>query len=152
MPDPAAPILWQFSLSTVNAIIWLVMLALALWMGLRMRWGKLLAVTAFLTLDLIAFGAFVRLTDSGLGCPDWPGCYGQMLPATATTQINAAIAEQGGTHGQPFTLISCASWMKVSMIVDIWIDASRWVAASLVASPVTSTPSWMRRRSTSIAS
>lgn len=99
MPDPAAPILWQFSLSTVNAIIWFVMLALALWMGLRMRWGKLLAVTAFLTLDLIAFGAFVRLTDSGLGCPDWPGCYGQMLPATATTQINAAIAEQGGTHG-----------------------------------------------------
>ena len=99
MPDPAAPILWQFSLSTINAIIWLVMLVLALWMGLRMRWGKLLAVTAFLTLDLIAFGAFVRLTDSGLGCPDWPGCYGQMLPATASTQINAAIAEQGGAHG-----------------------------------------------------
>ncbi len=99
MPASTEPIIWQFSLSTINAIIWFVLLALALWMGLRMRWGRLVAITAFLTLDLIAFGAFVRLTDSGLGCPDWPGCYGQLLPATASTQINAAIAEQGGTHG-----------------------------------------------------
>jgi heme a synthase len=64
-----------------------------------MRWSKLVAVTAFITLDLIAFGAFVRLTDSGLGCPDWPGCYGKFLPTQATTQINQAIADQGGTHG-----------------------------------------------------
>ena len=35
---------------------------------------KLAWVTAFLTLDLIVFGGFTRLTDSGLGCPDWPGC------------------------------------------------------------------------------
>ena len=30
-------------------------------------------VTLFLTFDLVIFGAFTRLTDSGLGCPDWPG-------------------------------------------------------------------------------
>jgi len=30
-------------------------------------------VTLFLTFDLVLFGAFTRLTDSGLGCPDWPG-------------------------------------------------------------------------------
>ena len=34
-----------------------------------------------LTFDLVLFGAFTRLTDSGLGCPDWPGCYGQRQPA-----------------------------------------------------------------------
>jgi cytochrome c oxidase assembly protein subunit 15 len=34
------------------------------------------ALTLFLTFDLVVFGAFTRLTDSGLGCPDWPGCYG----------------------------------------------------------------------------
>ncbi len=92
-------IFWQFSLSNFNTLIWVILLVLALVMGSRMRWGRLVAVAAFLTLDLIAFGAFVRLTDSGLGCPDWPGCYGQLLPLQAATQIDQAIVEQGGTHG-----------------------------------------------------
>ena len=51
MPDPSAPILWQFSLSTINAIVWVVLLLLGLVMGLKMRWGRLVAITAFLTLD-----------------------------------------------------------------------------------------------------
>jgi heme a synthase len=93
------PVLWQFSLSAVNALIWIAILLVALWAGFKMRWSKLVALTAFITLDLIAFGAFVRLTDSGLGCPDWPGCYGKLLPTQATTEINQAIKEQGGTHG-----------------------------------------------------
>ena len=42
----------------------------------RRRLAALTALTLFLTFDLIAFGAFTRLSDSGLGCPDWPGCYG----------------------------------------------------------------------------
>jgi heme a synthase len=96
---PNEPILWQFSLSAVNAVIWVALLALAIWMGMRMQWGRLVAVTAFITLDLIAFGAFVRLTDSGLGCPDWPGCYGSFLPTQVKAEINQAISAQGGTHG-----------------------------------------------------
>jgi len=51
---------------------------------------KLAWVTAFLTLDLVMFGAFTRLTDSGLGCPDWPGCYGHSNPLSAGEQIRAA--------------------------------------------------------------
>ncbi len=49
-------------------------------------------VTLFLTFDLVLFGAFTRLTDSGLGCPDWPGCYGHASPIGATPQISAAQA------------------------------------------------------------
>ena len=49
-------------------------------------------VTLFLTFDLVIFGAFTRLTDSGLGCPDWPGCYGHASPIGATQQITAAQA------------------------------------------------------------
>ena len=49
-------------------------------------------VTLFLTFDLVIFGAFTRLTDSGLGCPDWPGCYGHASPIGAVQQINAAQA------------------------------------------------------------
>jgi len=44
----------------------------------------------FLTFDLILFGAFTRLTDSGLGCPDWPGCYGHSNPLFAMEHIQEA--------------------------------------------------------------
>ncbi|MBI3714045.1 MAG: COX15/CtaA family protein [Burkholderiales bacterium] len=56
------------------------------------KYRKLIAVTLFLTFDLIIFGAFTRLTDSGLGCPDWPGCYGQANPFQAHSDIKAAEA------------------------------------------------------------
>ncbi len=67
------------------------------WVWLRNRHAPpahrlrvLTLVTLFLTFDLVLFGAFTRLTDSGLGCPDWPGCYGSMSPVGATTSIAAA--------------------------------------------------------------
>jgi cytochrome c oxidase assembly protein subunit 15 len=56
------------------------------------KYRKLVWVIAFLTFDLIVFGAFTRLTDSGLGCPDWPGCYGAANPFLAHEHIAAAEA------------------------------------------------------------
>lgn len=41
---------------------------------------------------VIVFGAYVRLTDAGLGCPDWPGCYGHVTPAAAA-EANAGTAD-----------------------------------------------------------
>ena len=53
---------------------------------------KLNWVLVFMTFDLIVFGAFTRLTDSGLGCPDWPGCYGTSNPWHAIGEISLAEA------------------------------------------------------------
>jgi len=54
------------------------------------RLKALTLLTLFLTFDLVLFGAFTRLTDSGLGCPDWPGCYGSASPLGAHQEIREA--------------------------------------------------------------
>jgi cytochrome c oxidase assembly protein subunit 15 len=56
------------------------------------KYRKLVFVTLFLTFDLIMFGGFTRLTDSGLGCPDWPGCYGEANPFISHAAISVAEA------------------------------------------------------------
>jgi cytochrome c oxidase assembly protein subunit 15 len=40
---------------------------------------RLIAAAVALAFAVIALGAYVRLSDAGLGCPDWPGCYGHLL-------------------------------------------------------------------------
>lgn len=69
------------------------------WLRLRGSTGHaqrmaLTLLTLFLTFDLTVFGAFTRLTDSGLGCPDWPGCYGEASPSAAGEPIAQAEATQ----------------------------------------------------------
>jgi len=67
------------------------------------RLRALTLLTLFLTFDLIVFGAFTRLTDAGLGCPDWPGCYSAASPVGAHEHIEAAQAAMPTgpvTHGK----------------------------------------------------
>ena len=75
-----------------------VVLMIAWWRGgLRhktrpQRVAALAGLTLFLCFDLVVFGAFTRLTDSGLGCPDWPGCYATSSPVAAAQHIAHAQA------------------------------------------------------------
>ncbi len=97
------------------------------------RLAALTAVTLFLTFDLIVFGAFTRLSDSGLGCPDWPGCYGHATPLGAVEHIEAAQAVQ--SNG-PVT------WSKA------WIEMiHRYLAMTVgVLILATAAVSWWERR------
>ena len=72
------------------------------------KFKRLAWVTVFLTFDLIVFGAFTRLTDSGLGCPDWPGCYGEANPFLAHDDISAA---QSAMPSGPVTVFK--AWIEM---------------------------------------
>ena len=52
--------------------------------------SKLSFVGALFTLIVISLGAWVRLTDAGLGCPDWPGCYGLLTTPDTVDELAKA--------------------------------------------------------------
>ena len=51
---------------------------------------------AFLALGIVILGAYVRLNDAGLGCPDWPGCYGHVAVPEAAQDVASAEAKFPG--------------------------------------------------------
>jgi cytochrome c oxidase assembly protein subunit 15 len=75
-----------------------VVLMIAWWRGglgrksPAQRVAALAGLTLFLCFDLVVFGAYTRLSDSGLGCPDWPGCYATASPVAAAQHIAQAQA------------------------------------------------------------
>jgi cytochrome c oxidase assembly protein subunit 15 len=52
-----------------------------------LSWTK---INIAITLVVITLGALTRLLDAGLGCPDWPGCYGKIIPPLSIEHINQA--------------------------------------------------------------
>ncbi len=102
--------------------------------GLQQRLRALTLLTLFLTFDLVLFGAFTRLTDSGLGCPDWPGCYGTATPMGAMAQISA---EQAAMPTGPVT--HQKAWIEM---------IHRYLASGVgVLVAVLAAASWVQRRS-----
>lgn len=115
------------------------------------RYRRLIYLTTFLTFDLILFGSFTRLSDSGLGCPDWPGCYAYATPFHASAHIEAAEALAPGgpvtmakawvemlhryfamTVGLLITVIMVGAWRKSQRIgVNRGQAQSPWLATAL---------------------
>ena len=109
---------------------------------------RTIAIAAFsLCLCVVVLGAYVRLSNAGLGCPDWPGCYGHLTPAAAAADahtlsdplagrvLNVGKAWREMLHryaaGTLATLIICfaaltALWRRERIVAP-------WYTAALVA-------------------
>lgn len=111
-------------------------------MARRLR--VLTLVTLFLTFDLVLFGAFTRLTDSGLGCPDWPGCYGHASPVGAQQPISAAQAAMPSgpvTHGKAWIemihryLATGVGVLILTLAVATWLGRRQGRGTGAILSP-----------------
>lgn len=57
----------------------------------KLMWFRRLStIAALVALCVVVLGAWVRLNDAGLGCPDWPGCYGHVTASDAQQNLDAA--------------------------------------------------------------
>lgn len=135
-------------------VLWIALLGIAIaagplaWIWLRNRGttpahrlAALTVLTLFLTFDLVLFGAFTRLTDSGLGCPDWPGCYGNASPTGALAQIRAEEARMPTgpvTHGKAWIemihryLATGVGVLITTLAVATWLHRKRGLPVSPV--------------------
>ena len=116
------------------------------------RRRALTVLTLFLTFDLVLFGAFTRLSDSGLGCPDWPGCYGSASPLGAHASIGAAqTAMPTGpvTHGKAWIemlhryLATGVGALITVLAVTAWLEARRRSTTAVAVSPWWPTVTWL---------
>jgi heme a synthase len=71
-----------------------------------LRWQRRLTLaTIVMTAVVIMLGAWTRLADAGLGCPDWPGCYGHLDVRKAISYVSERNEAEPGTYREAFKTI-----------------------------------------------
>lgn len=57
---------------------------------IQKRLSNFALIATLLAVTVVLLGAYTRLKDAGLGCPDWPGCYGQLTVPQSQTALEKA--------------------------------------------------------------
>jgi cytochrome c oxidase assembly protein subunit 15 len=92
---------------------------------------RILSVAAAcLAFVVIVAGAYVRLSDAGLGCPDWPFCYGKPLPAPMADA--AAHGKAWKEMGHRYLAGSLGLLIAVLVLLSFKLKASRRLASAIL--------------------
>ncbi len=108
---------------------------------MQKTYSILLSLTLGLALVVIVLGAYTRLSDAGLGCPDWPGCYGHL---GVPEQVDADQFERPLEHAKAWKemIHRYAAGMLGVLILALFVlrvrfrryfEASIWIPTLLLA-------------------
>ena len=101
------------------------------------RFRGLATLTLAAVYFLILVGASVRASGAGMGCPDWPTCFGQWVPPTAESQLPANYQEVYAELGYGDTRFNVVkTWTEylnrlIGVTIGVLIFATAWVSMPL---------------------
>ncbi len=109
--------------------------------------NKLVLVATLLAVCVVVLGAYVRLSDAGLGCPDWPGCYGTLtVPQSESAIAHAQVTypDSPVEHGKAWKemihryLAGALGLLVLAIFVQGWrmrdeVKVAKWLPTFLLA-------------------
>lgn len=93
--------------------------------------SRLCTLAFVMTLLVVTLGALTRLLDAGLGCPDWPGCYGQLMPPNNEHYAGGDVVDKGKAWMEMVHRYLAASLGLIILILAVKIETDKGLTAKV---------------------